>query len=735
MANDSVPTTPLRTLALDHGTREMGYAVLGSTDLLYFGVHTLGARADQGEAVSYSLDGVNWVNVTVASTTGWQGYMPYSPIAWKRVPYGMSAWLRLNAPVQARFVRFRWDGDRDALHEVEVGFLTAGSSVPPAYPVPPPDCQTLPREHLFPVYFQELHGTDAAHLWAVGNSSGAFGFGIIRFFNGQSWQTQLPQATRRLNAVVAASASAVWAAGDSGLILATSNGGQTWLPQTTPNVQHLYDIGAASASVLWAVGANGTILKTSNGGQVWSQQTSGTTQTLASVAPLPNQEAWAVGSNGTILHTRDGGAAWLPEMSGINSFLSDVIVLSSLEAWAVGEGGRVLRTTNGGATWTSLNSGTTEWLIAIARDQVGGLWVVGAHGTILRHTGGVFQQHTSGTTARLSSIFVTSVNGAWVSSSEAENTLLQWNPAWVPAWQQRSEVVHQDHLYGMAGPFSRNEVWATGSLGAIIYSQDRGMTWRTLHVASGVTNVTLFSVVVTPQRYIWAAGFGTAANGNLEGVVVHYNGVTWQNHYTGDNHILNRVSASTARHAWAVGASRTILYTDTSGQTWTRQAIPANVPPGNFLDVLAVSETEAWVVGEDGVMLRTTNSGQTWVLQPSLTTRDLWSIAMTAPNDIWVAGASGTIFHYDGQNWTSGIGATGEHLNSISPTPFSGVWTVGVNGALLGFEGVHWFKPASGTVDNLRSVSTVGSIQGPDLWVLSTQNLGVNPAILQYSCR
>jgi len=47
---------------------------------------TAGARADQGEAVSYSLDGVNWVNVTVASTTGWQGYTPYSPIAWKRVP-------------------------------------------------------------------------------------------------------------------------------------------------------------------------------------------------------------------------------------------------------------------------------------------------------------------------------------------------------------------------------------------------------------------------------------------------------------------------------------------------------------------------------------------------------------------------------------------------------------------------------------------------------------------------
>jgi Holliday junction resolvasome RuvABC endonuclease subunit len=44
MVNVSIPTTPLRTLALDPGTREMGYAVLESTDLLYFGVHTFPHR-------------------------------------------------------------------------------------------------------------------------------------------------------------------------------------------------------------------------------------------------------------------------------------------------------------------------------------------------------------------------------------------------------------------------------------------------------------------------------------------------------------------------------------------------------------------------------------------------------------------------------------------------------------------------------------------------------------------
>jgi Holliday junction resolvasome RuvABC endonuclease subunit len=61
MANNAFPTTPLRTLALDPGTREMGYAVLESTDLLYFGVHTFPHRCsarrlcDEGQRFAQGL--------------------------------------------------------------------------------------------------------------------------------------------------------------------------------------------------------------------------------------------------------------------------------------------------------------------------------------------------------------------------------------------------------------------------------------------------------------------------------------------------------------------------------------------------------------------------------------------------------------------------------------------------------------------------------------------------------
>ena len=44
MAHVHTQHTPRRTLAIDPGVREMGYAILEANDLLYFGVHTLRHR-------------------------------------------------------------------------------------------------------------------------------------------------------------------------------------------------------------------------------------------------------------------------------------------------------------------------------------------------------------------------------------------------------------------------------------------------------------------------------------------------------------------------------------------------------------------------------------------------------------------------------------------------------------------------------------------------------------------
>jgi|CXWL01.1.fsa_nt_gi hypothetical protein len=77
-------------------------------------------RGDQGEQFLVSQDGVNWTYVTRAASTGWQIYYPYHPQAWHSVAYGWSAWLRPTAPMRARHVRFRWDGDADTLNEIDL---------------------------------------------------------------------------------------------------------------------------------------------------------------------------------------------------------------------------------------------------------------------------------------------------------------------------------------------------------------------------------------------------------------------------------------------------------------------------------------------------------------------------------------------------------------------------------------------------------------------------------------
>lgn len=84
---------------------------------------TSGTRFYQGEGVSYSVDGRTWTNLIGSTTSGWQGYVNYRPHAWHSVNYGWSDWLKLNAPVQARYVRFNWDGDYDALNEIQVDFV------------------------------------------------------------------------------------------------------------------------------------------------------------------------------------------------------------------------------------------------------------------------------------------------------------------------------------------------------------------------------------------------------------------------------------------------------------------------------------------------------------------------------------------------------------------------------------------------------------------------------------
>ena len=75
------------------------------------------------EQVSYSMDGMNWKELKVATTRGWEDYTIDSRYVWRSLEYGWSPWLRPKTPVRARHVRFYWDSKNDALNEIELDWV------------------------------------------------------------------------------------------------------------------------------------------------------------------------------------------------------------------------------------------------------------------------------------------------------------------------------------------------------------------------------------------------------------------------------------------------------------------------------------------------------------------------------------------------------------------------------------------------------------------------------------
>jgi photosystem II stability/assembly factor-like uncharacterized protein len=620
-----------------------------------------------------------------------------------------------------------------AILNVCIAFLTVALSgyAIAQQPVPglPSDCPSFTKEHVLPVFHSKIHGTDSQHVWAVDNSHGVSGFGIIRFFNGQKWQTQLPKATRHLNDIFSISTSVAWAVGDNGLVLATRNGGALWQSQVTPSASALYGVAAASKKDVWAVGANGTIIRTKDGGLFWGLQQSGTNSNLHAVAASSPSVAWAVGLSGTILRTSDGGSSWTALSSGTTVSLSEVLAISSWEAWVVGENGTILHTTNAGQNWRSVPGVTSEWLNSIGRDPGGRLLVVGNKGTILRYDGASWRRQAGGASRILGSVYAPTGIDAWIVSIDEYSLLLRGNPM-AGLWSPQSEVTPLQIIWDVHGNLNNDTAWVTGSPGAILHTRDGGRTWRTLHLES---DTQLLKVVATRSNHIWAAGFGGPRALPVQSIVMHYDGTSWTRHDTGANRLLSSVAAVSDKAVWAVGASNTIVHTSDGGRSWAQQRVPPTVPSNtDFLDVAASSTLEAWVVGTGGVILRTVNGGQTWVRQNTPATQDLRAVSISG-NDVWIVGHGGMILHFDGLNWTSHTGVTTQQLNDVAATHASGIWIVGVNGTMLLYDGVRWYQPSTDETAPLASVSVVGTTTGIEVWVTASPLRG--PNVLRFSCR
>lgn len=170
------------------------------------------------------------------------------------------------------------------------------------------------------------------------------------------WTPQVMGFAGRLVRLFFLNDSVGWAAGDSDLILSTTNGGLWWNQQPVspvPNHQGFNDIKFFNSQVGLCVGDGGVIMRSADGGSHWSLVRSSKGDIFFRLALTNDSTAYAAGAIGgkaTILRSTDRGVTWTSQDvdAPAGTWFEDIYFVSDSEGWAVGSNGLIVHTTNGG---------------------------------------------------------------------------------------------------------------------------------------------------------------------------------------------------------------------------------------------------------------------------------------------------------------------------------------------------------------------------------------------------
>ncbi len=189
-----------------------------------------------------------------------------------------------------------------------------------------------------------------------------------------------------------------WIAGDSGLILHTTNGGLNWIKQNSGVLTRLKKIGFVSEKWGYASGSQHTRIITTNQGQLWIGSSG------APGDPDVDSEFWvtelkgAYSKSGLLLLTHDGGRTWCQVMSSAEFHLYDMKGVSFSPFgqiyWIVGNmkniyGKNLIARVRSYSCFgipdiTFFNTEDSKYLNSISLlNDVSEIWTVGEYGKVL----------------------------------------------------------------------------------------------------------------------------------------------------------------------------------------------------------------------------------------------------------------------------------------------------------------------------------------------------------------
>ncbi|MGH2574680.1 MAG: YCF48-related protein [Ignavibacteria bacterium] len=170
------------------------------------------------------------------------------------------------------------------------------------------------------------------------------------------WIIQNSGTNQILNSVHFVNAQTGYTAGNSGILLKTSNGGINWVPLNSGTSEVLNSVHFFNSTSGIVCGNSGIIIRTTNGGANWNNVNSGVSAALNSISFSDNVNGICSGHNGTLLWSSNGGVSWVIGQQGFLVSYYGVHMVNSLTGYAAGVNTifapLIAKTSNGGMNWT-----------------------------------------------------------------------------------------------------------------------------------------------------------------------------------------------------------------------------------------------------------------------------------------------------------------------------------------------------------------------------------------------
>jgi len=379
-----------------------------------------------------------------------------------------------------------------------------------------------------------------------------------------------------------------------------------------------------------------------------------TSHTLDAVVTFDDGGGFAVADDGFTL-VRSGGT-WAPggSIGGDGVVVEDLWGAASDDMFAVGTAGTILH--YDGDAWADMTSGASVDLHGVWGTASDNVFAVGDGGTILRYDGaewsamasntqsGLFGVHGTGPTQ----VFAVGNAGAF---AEYDGT----------SWSTHNQGTRD--LFAVYVPDS-TEVLAAGRNGRLVRRKDGA-----------------WAPIVTGISDTWTAISGTSSNNvyvcSELGALVHYDGSAWSTLLTGDvdESLRDLWPSGSGVMTVAGGFTRVLEYTGDARET----AYQAPVPTRVLKSVCQLANGDAFLSGPHAVW-RIRGDDVTQYSFPSVT---LWTLWGSGPDDVFVVGDKGSIFHFDGTAWTR------QQSNTTAPL----LWVDGTSSQdvlVVGYEMVHY---------------------------------------------